>query len=801
MIKDLWSGQFAPENHFCYNRIPYKRFLLNREDHRNQGLQDPTGTLSRAFMQRHGLPHGWAFFRPGRFPRHILGTLARCAYHSCSGGTVEVRGIAVSGISSGGDVAETNTGRETQPTVLDTGLLPVEELATLARREGRRPLPIYQAHRWFARRFGSAFRALLVAAATPAGCDFWQAYYAGVDWSDRTLLDPFVGGGTSVIEAMQLGANVIGVDVDAVACAITRFETRMAQTPDLRPVLQDLKRHVGDRLAPFYRTVTPDGEPRVVLHYFWVQVVECRQCGLPVEAHPHYQLAHEAEGARQWVFCPKCHQVETLNLAETEVCCGRCAIRVPIRPGPVIYGRLTCPHCGAKERLIDIAARTGQPPRWTLFALETLEAPEGSKRVPLSQRQFRPATEYDRAVLAAVEQALRAQRRPDGTIPRVPDRAIPTEARADDRLPAYGYRYYHELFHTRQLLHLSLLAEAIAELAEPVREAMAMAFSDHLTTNCVMTHYAFGWRRLQPLFSVRAYRHVPRPVEVNPWLDGIGRGTFPNAVHQVRRAIEWAQAPKQALVEGGFSAPKRLNDQQPVASIVNANAQRLAFLADGSIDFVLTDPPYLDNIAYSELSDFFLPWLQQFGLVNDERLDSLRENLAARSRDDADLIAFQRSLRRCCAEIARVLKPEGRLVFTFQHVTAGAWWALAAALAGLRLRPVQLLPLLGDSQAGLHKHQGSSQWDAVFVLVKAPPLEIGNDLALSPGAHRKAREHCVAWSRRLARNRSLAFNQADRRNFYRACLIAAALGLFSESNKTGRRTPLVELLEEEPPSC
>src|SRR5256885_17039372 len=91
-----------------------------------------------------------------------------------------------------------------EQTLLDTAQLPIEELALLAQREGRRPRPIYQVHRWFARRFGSAFRALLTAAALPEGADFWSAYYQGTDWSERTVLDPFVGGGTSIIEAMRL---------------------------------------------------------------------------------------------------------------------------------------------------------------------------------------------------------------------------------------------------------------------------------------------------------------------------------------------------------------------------------------------------------------------------------------------------------------------------------------------------------------------------------------------------------------------------------------------------------------------
>src|SRR4051795_10903430 len=80
--------------------------------------------------------------------------------------------------------------------LLDAGGIPLAELARLAEREGRRPSPIYQAHKWFARRFSSAFRALLVAARLPAEGDFWQAYYEGVDYRGLTVLDPFVGGGT-----------------------------------------------------------------------------------------------------------------------------------------------------------------------------------------------------------------------------------------------------------------------------------------------------------------------------------------------------------------------------------------------------------------------------------------------------------------------------------------------------------------------------------------------------------------------------------------------------------------------------
>lgn len=688
-------------------------------------------------------------------------------------------------------------------TLLDLGALPVEQLASLAVREGRRPRPIYQVHRWFARRFGCVSRSLLTAALLPPGADFWSHYYEGVDWSNGVVLDPFVGGGTSVIEALRLGATIIGVDVDAVACAITRFETRLRSVPDLEPTLKRLQDDIGSQMARYYQTQTAQGETREVLHYFWVQVVECSGCQERIEAHPHFQLGYQAKGTKQWVFCPVCHDVQELDRAEAVMYCKRCHLSTEIRKGPVQYGKLTCPTCSKQERLIDVAARTQTPPTWRLFALETMEPPL-RKRLPLVQRRFCTATPQDQAVLDAARHALRSRQRSDGSLPWAPNKLIPTERRADDRLIQYGYRRYSDLFNDRQLLHLSLLAEAVDGLDGNVREAMAMAFSDHLTTNCMMTQYAFGWRRLSPLFSIRAYRHVTRPVEINPWVDGTGRGTFPNTVRQVQSAIDAAKSPKEPLLGGKFRivrdfALKSDRDFSPSIKILHRSSDHLDTIQDESVDFVLTDPPYFDNIAYSELSDFFVPWLQQLDVIpQDSARVGLQQSLAANRRDDESLDQFQRSLRNCFAEVVRVLKPQGRLVFTYQHRAPGAWHALACALNALELSTIQVIPLLGDSGSGLHKQRETSSWDAVFVMKKERVVIKDTEPRLSATSIDAAFEHWRAWCQRLENAGDYDFTEIDSRNFYRACLTAGALGMFENQQEFDGRL-LGELLEEVPP--
>lgn len=46
-------------------------------------------------------------------------------------------------------------------TLLESGKVPIAEIAELALREGQCTNPIYRVHRWFARRLGSQFRAIL----------------------------------------------------------------------------------------------------------------------------------------------------------------------------------------------------------------------------------------------------------------------------------------------------------------------------------------------------------------------------------------------------------------------------------------------------------------------------------------------------------------------------------------------------------------------------------------------------------------------------------------------------------------
>lgn len=648
-------------------------------------------------------------------------------------------------------------------TMAEAGEIPVDQLVRFAIREGRRPRPIYTAHKWFARRLASVFRSLLIGVTEPPGADFDTLYYGAANLRGVSVLDPFVGGGTSVFEASRLGATAYGCDVDPVACAVSRMELGAANMPDLSQALADLTTTVGEQMARYHRS----GD-RTVLHHFWVQTVECSDCSKSFDAHPSFVLSDD--GTTCHSICKHCGEILSAKSGTTQVHCPSCGGITEPDDGNSIKGKAKCPSCGHIEPLIGIARREGRP-TWRLFALETITPAKDRRVVPIAERSFQRASEADIALYAEAEIALEEGIK-SGAI-SLPGDDIDAAGWSDDRLPSYGYRKWCDLFNARQLLHLSLLAKAIRGLEEPVRSAISMAFSDHLTTNCMMASYAHGWRRLTPLFSVRAFRHIQRPVELNPWMDRTGRGSFPNSVRKLAQAAAYARKPKEPRGEKAFV------DVAPVAarrhgSIHLGSARNLPFLTDGSIDVVITDPPYFDNIAYSELAQFFAPWLKELGVIEEiPRSSILAESLVANQAQEESVGRYTEGLADAFREISRVLRPQGIVAFSFRHTEAPAWLALAKAIAATDLHITAVLPMPGEVGMGLHALGERGLWDAVFILRRGR-RQFGDQLQVTTEDITEVEQRVASWKAGYG-SLAIPFNDIDATALRRAALVGKAL--------------------------
>jgi len=85
---------------------------------------------------------------------------------------------------------------------------PIGMLSFLAERESWRKevyRPVYYIHKWWAKRIGSVFRGIIIGACLDNKNDFFSSFYGKNDFSNLTVLDPFMGSGVTIGEAIKLG--------------------------------------------------------------------------------------------------------------------------------------------------------------------------------------------------------------------------------------------------------------------------------------------------------------------------------------------------------------------------------------------------------------------------------------------------------------------------------------------------------------------------------------------------------------------------------------------------------------------
>jgi hypothetical protein len=150
---------------------------------------------------------------------------------------------------------------------VDFPIIPVNQVATI---EGNAGKPIYQVSKWWARRRSSVFRSLLLSAsmrapkdALEAGKAVWDVYYANHQkrgaLSKLKVVDPFMGGGTTIVEGSRLGMQMLGVDLNPVAWFVVKTELAQVDKAEVEALLADIEAEVKPQIMPFYACDCPRG--------------------------------------------------------------------------------------------------------------------------------------------------------------------------------------------------------------------------------------------------------------------------------------------------------------------------------------------------------------------------------------------------------------------------------------------------------------------------------------------------------------------------------------------------------------
>jgi putative DNA methylase len=551
--------------------------------------------------------------------------------------------------------------------------LDVVDVDRKARKETRNRevhLPPITTYRWWARRTESINGAII------------EAFELGRD--GRLLIaDPFAGGGVIPLAARLRGHQVYAQELNPWAAAGLVGMLSLPEADKLRTAGERLYQAIKGDLRTAYATTFSDGSEAELAHTFRVAVTSCSHCDNRHRLFPHalisLRVRRERKSPEAVLACPKGHLF--VGRADKNCDCSTCGMVVDPNTNYSQRRSIICPECGMTDSL-EARATKGD------WAWEVVLVERSKGR----QREVALATNEEVAVAGSVQWQPKVDL---GQIPHGQETRV---------LIRHGFGRWQDLYPRRQRVILEHLLTLAIQAAADERELSALRLA--IIGSAEMAGHLSRWDRyyLKSYEAMAGHRFnlTLLPAEPNVWgASASGRGTVRRRIEALARAAEWLgnRIPSGSRIEGPLPASKTQRPMDPSIDlrVVEGSSEQMT-LPDGSVDLVLTDPPYHDDVQYSELS---LPLRAWANLHTDHLEAEALVNQALEHNNTND--SYRQLLERIFSEARRTLKDDGHLVFSYANRQPEAWTALFLALEGAGLRATGFTVLHSENEMDVAK--------------------------------------------------------------------------------------------------
>jgi adenine-specific DNA methylase len=586
--------------------------------------------------------------------------------------------------------------------------------------------PIMAVHKWFARRPGTLFRALILSEFLKG--PLRDQFYQGQSLKGVKVLDPFMGGGTTLVEANRVGCAITGLDINPMAWWIVRQEIGHLDLAAYRQAADALRRSLDQEIGQLYRTQCLEcGSQEAHVKYFlWVKSSACQSCRQAVDLFPNYLLAEDVRHPANVFVCRACGELYPSPSRRQAPPCPHCHTQFSTE-FTAKRNRCRCQNCG---HLNEYPVPSAGPPMHRLFAIEyhcehCRERHQGRFfKKPSSEDHAKYKTATDR--LSSIRPSF------------IPTDEIPAGDETD-RLHRWGYRRYSDMFNDRQLLGLELSCRFISRNKDPrIADALATNLSDLLRYQNMLCRYDTMALKSLDVFSIHGFpigliQCESNLLGVNGKAAAVGSGGWLNIIDKFYKAKSYCDNPFEIRHQGSRKVQVPIPSEWIGDQRNNGTAQaetKPVWLecADASeadfngktFDAILTDPPYFGNVQYAELMDFCFVWLRKLIKTTHpefERLTTRHANeLTGNLNMGRTLEHFTEGMSRVFRAMARVLKPGSPLAFTYHHNRLDAYFPIAVAMLDAELVCSASFPCPAEMGASIHINgTGSSIIDTVFV--------------------------------------------------------------------------------------
>ena len=547
-----------------------------------------------------------------------------------------------------------------------------------------------------------------------------------------TTLDPFAGGGAIPFEAARFGFTALANELNPVAGAILEgtvvlpagLERSFNET--LETYGSEWSERVQRRLDPYF----PREAGETIAGFIWAHTVPCPTTGRPTPLAPDLWLARGKAGRDVAVSLQVDEEGGTYELCIVEGAGAKqWGDRSTYKSG--VGSSIWTGQTFSGEYIQD-QAKAGHMGEMLLAVSVTRPGERG--------RQFRAPTAVDLAAVAAASAELQA-RLPGWEVDGlVPDEPINPGHKTDEPRRV-GLLRWRDLFTDRQLLSHLVALEELLRIGHEAREQLP-----RMEAEAVALYLAFALDKAIDYNSELASWDATRIKMRNTFdrHDLAFKWTFAefDGAHAL---YQWA-ANNAVLNDRKIRAllhaeATLLSEEVAARAAVTVGSATALPYADRSIDAVVTDPPYYDNVIYSEISDFFYVWLKRslrdaypqfttlaltqkqaeavanpslFTAVAAPARRGRRRSDGPTATDLADA-HYEDLLAQSFQEANRVLKDDGVLTVMFTHKRVEAWDTLGMALLQAGFTIESSWPVHTESEHSLHQAKKNSAQSTILL--------------------------------------------------------------------------------------
>lgn len=430
------------------------------------------------------------------------------------------------------------------------------------------------------------------------------------------ILDPFAGGGTIPLEAQRLGLEAHASDLNPVAVLINKalieipprfsgrdpaFPGAAAQRnawPKASGLAEDVRRYgewiraeAERRIGYLYpKAKLPDGSEATVIAWIWARTVACANpaCGIEMPLVRSWWLGKKT-GKEAYVVPKVLNGRVTFDIGSDPNSAPRGESE-----GTVHRSSANCVSCGtaASMKYIKSEGNAGR-----IGSTQIAVVAEGQRR-----RIYLPP--HSAETLASIPPLRHG----------VPEEALASNSQYMGA-PLYGLKTFGALFTARQLVFLETLLELVAEVRDEIAKS---ATNGPVDSGLALKDGGTGQLAYAEAVATYLVLSVSKSTNVGSsltsWMSD--RGAFRETFARQAISMVWDFAESNALGTGGgtfasaFEKAAMVLDELHLGPI-GVVEQRDAATREFGPRLVSTDPPYYDNVPYSDISDFFYVWLRR----------------------------------------------------------------------------------------------------------------------------------------------------------------------------------------------